>query len=629
MPLTIPDMTLASKVEVPDSMKSLSDVASTATGIQNFRAGQADLAEKTRLRDFLTNDSQAYDQNGDLNAPYVQKKVMQLAPTQGGAALSTMLGNQTKKREVAEQQNVASALSNPSVLAAISHPKTIPNPADPEGPEIDNPHPMAGQVDPAKMSSLLTRLAPITGPAMMERYVANQQAQTNAQKSLVEMGAQKRSQMGQLAQSMIGRPIAEILKNTEAFKKANPDLADTVDYAVGHLKGLTDQTSIDKALQGFSQSTQEVGSQIAEKMPKGVQVSTGQTTKVVDTNPLSPTAGGTLSGTEAQMELPPTTPTVNDQGTPGYVGPTGNTAQPEQPTAPAPAATAPPEPRAASLGGVKPTTVGGKVQGGNADRLAIYQQELEQEKDPANRAAIQREIARLGPVTAPAAPAPSGAVQQLNDQFNAKKNKPGFVASGMAPLNPVQTVQADWKKTSDAASTATSNSSILNNIEHYATQFDKTGPGFDSRKAGVKIAQLFGIASDKALSADMLTKNAAFLALNGGNTDAARSMAEAIFPGGEMSLPGIKAAVSQLKSNNEMALDKARLFNRFTNSGDSTGYANALAKWNSAADPKIWEIRNMPAAERKAYLAKMPDDQKKALQRKSHILDSLGVNYAD
>ena len=262
------------------------------------------------------------------------------------------------------------------------------------------------------------------------------------------------------------------------------------------------------------------GGQAANIQPTGVAVSNNQQTRVINTNPFAGTAvGGTVPGTEQQLQVPPTAQTVDATGRPVYVGPRG----------------------------------------------------------------------------AGAAPIAAG-------------NPPGFEPS---VTGTVETVNKDWQETAKSASTAAQDIGVLQNIKKYAPGAI-TGVETDRRSYITALAGLLGMDAEQMArtDTDLLAKNSNMLALAGGNTDLARTLAESANPNNKMTPEAIQAAADQVIAQRKLAIAKQRFLQPFKVMNDPGAYTKALARWNELADPRVLQIRDMSEAEiAKMKAAMSPSEQ--------------------
>lgn len=304
------------------------------------------------------------------------------------------------------------------------------------------------------------------------------------------------------------------------------------------------------------------GAQIVAQNPSGIQVDNGQQSAVVNTNTGAGPVGAVIPGTAVQKQLPPTTPVFDAAtGTPGYLGPTGRGAPP----AAAPAAPAGGAPAAAD--GVAKLTV---------------------------------------------------------------LPKPGFVPSGPklgAEANvagSVDVVNKDWAQTSANAASAPQNIGVLQNIKKYAAGA-VTGVTNDRRAFFAGLAGLAGMAPGEIAKTDtdLLAKNSAMLAQQGGNTDLARLITEAANPNAHMTKEAIEAAANQVIAQQKLAIAKQQYLGNFKT--DPEHYTQKLAEWNSFADPRVLQLPDMSREEKARMKAAMSPTEQRDFGRKIREMQARGL----
>lgn len=331
--------------------------------------------------------------------------------------------------------------------------------------------------------------------------------------------------------------------------------------------------------------------------PSGIQVDNGQQSAVVNTNPGAGPVGSVIPGTPVQKQLPPTTP-VFDASTnrPGYLGPQGDVGAP---------------------GGVIPPAV---QEGRDQYRLRVLQDELAREQsnpDPAARAqniqALQTEIAATQRGLAPRPPG----------------GRP-FVASGPAlgteqnTAGTVKTVNDDWTATNESARTASQDIGVLQNIKKFAGGA-VTGVANERRAYLTGLGGLLGIdpAQLEKTNTDLLAKNSAMLALAGGNTDLARTIAESANPNTHMTKEAIQDAANQVIAQRKLALAKQQYMSHFK--GDPESYTKELAAFNQIADPRILQLPDLSREEKARMKAAMSPSEQREFGQKIRKMQAIGL----
>lgn len=187
-------------------------------------------------------------------------------------------------------------------------------------------------------------------------------------------------------------------------------------------------------------------------------------------------------------------------------------------------------------------------------------------------------------------------------------------ALGEAPnvQGTVDVVNKDFADTQTEAANAGNAISILQNIKKYA-QGAATGVTGTGGIASIvsDIARATGLSEGEVkTNTDLLAKNANMLALAGGDTNLARTLAEAANPNSKMNPESIRKAADQAMSLAEMKLAKQQYMSQFKNNPQQ--YAEKLAQFNQVADPRIWQLKNMTLKDKAEMKASMtPAEQQR------------------
>ena len=146
----------------------------------------------------------------------------------------------------------------------------------------------------------------------------------------------------------------------------------------------------------------------------------------------------------------------------------------------------------------------------------------------------------------------------------------------------------DWVQTVQDASTAQSRIGLFQDIKKYAPEAF-TGVGGERKALAAGIARLVGIDAYTAeqTATEQLAKNANLLALAGGNTDAARMLAEAANPNKKLNEESIKNIADQLIGVEKMKLAKQTYLQPFTNNAQE--YQNRKLQFDKVADPRLFQ----------------------------------------
>ena len=186
-----------------------------------------------------------------------------------------------------------------------------------------------------------------------------------------------------------------------------------------------------------------------------------------------------------------------------------------------------------------------------------------------------------------------------------------------------KTVQNDWADTNTSAKTAAQDIGVLQNIKQYA-------PGAATGVTGAKEALIAGLAGALGMTpaqlvktnTDLLAKNSAMLALAGGNTDMARTLAEAGNPNSHMTAEAIQHAADQVIAQRQMAIHKQKLLLPFVD--NPTAYNAVLSHFNDISDPRVLQFPNMTAAEKAQLKSSMNPAEREAFGKKIDANKALG-----
>lgn len=314
-------------------------------------------------------------------------------------------------------------------------------------------------------------------------------------------------------------------------------------------------------------ATLDAGSRVSAMAPTGIAVNTGAGGGTVNTNIFAGMPqGAVIPGTAFVQQLPPTTQKIAVEGdgtglpvgTPYLLGPQGSAG----------------------------------TQGFGAGAPA-----------PGNRPAP----------AGPGAAAPQAARPFVTGQA------PGEASTLTANA---ATASADWATTSTDAGVAQQRIATLQKIRQLAPDAF-TGVGGARKELIAGLANAIGISAFEAekTATDELRKNAALLSLAGGNTDAARALAEMANPNTKMNAQAIKEVVNQLIGIESMKAAKARYLGQYRNTPDN--YIQGLAMFNDIADSRLFqEMTREDVAKMKASLS---ETELAELSRKIRVAKIMGV----
>lgn len=214
-------------------------------------------------------------------------------------------------------------------------------------------------------------------------------------------------------------------------------------------------------------------------------------------------------------------------------------------------------------------------------------------------------------------------------------NTPGYVgdssvqagpALGQAEgvSGPVQAHNAHFAQVTADASGAPNRIAALQTIKQEAPAA-VTGGGDYRRKFVSQLSGLFGIANDAQTATDVMAKNLAVLAAQGGNTDASRTLGEMANPSFHMTADAAKKTADQLIGIEGKKAAAQRFFGGTPT--NSPAYEQKLNDWNTHADPRAFEYAAKAPADQAAMKTELTNAGTwKALQNHMLQLHGMGVN---
>jgi hypothetical protein len=141
--------------------------------------------------------------------------------------------------------------------------------------------------------------------------------------------------------------------------------------------------------------------------------------------------------------------------------------------------------------------------------------------------------------------------------------------------------------------------------------------------AGLKSAESAKTASD------LVDKNASQIALAIGTgpngTDALRSLAQMANPNRHMTLDAMQRAADSIIAPLAMTQAKTQMLTPYFAHGDTANYLQQKQQFEQAADPRVWELQALPAAQQKAYVQSLSPQDARGLLMKRQALRQLGV----
>lgn len=180
----------------------------------------------------------------------------------------------------------------------------------------------------------------------------------------------------------------------------------------------------------------------------------------------------------------------------------------------------------------------------------------------------------------------------------------------------------DWGATVEAANAATNTRSVYDKILAALPQAF-TGVGSDKKQFLSKLAQAIGLPVNtlETTNTEELIKNSKLLQVVGGNTDAARAIAELANPSANMTLEGNKKIIAQLDGQEKFKEEKAHFLEPVA--GDPIAYQQRLRQWNAAADPLFFT--QMSQEDAAQLMRTMSEARRAELLQKRNRAKALGI----
>jgi hypothetical protein len=183
------------------------------------------------------------------------------------------------------------------------------------------------------------------------------------------------------------------------------------------------------------------------------------------------------------------------------------------------------------------------------------------------------------------------------------------------------TAGSDWNTTVAEANDASRTRSLYDTIRG-VLPLAFTGVGSDKKQFMSKVAQAIGIPLNtlETTNTEELVKNSKLLQAVGGNTDAARAIAELANPSANMTLAGNQKVINQLEGQ---ALFKEKKADFLAPDAGKATYQNRLREWNSAADALFFtEMSKEDAAQ---IMQTMSEKRREELLKKRERAKALGI----
>lgn len=185
-----------------------------------------------------------------------------------------------------------------------------------------------------------------------------------------------------------------------------------------------------------------------------------------------------------------------------------------------------------------------------------------------------------------------------------------------------QTIGTDLQSTIKDAAEAPGRVAIFQNIKKFAPE-SFTGVGGQRKELAAGILNAIGIPAyeQEKVNTEELAKNSALLALAGGNTDAARALAEVATPNKKLNDKAILAIADQMIGIENMKVARANYLTPAQN--DATQYGQRKLQFDQIADPRIFQEMN--AQDVAKLKASMSAAEQAELTRKIRLARQMGI----
>jgi hypothetical protein len=213
---------------------------------------------------------------------------------------------------------------------------------------------------------------------------------------------------------------------------------------------------------------------------------------------------------------------------------------------------------------------------------------------------------------------PAGEITYLGSPTNA----PVVASQGPMFTNQANIATKDWTDTTAAQQEAANRIPVIQNIKKLAPEaFTGVGGARKELAAGILGAVGIDILTAEKTSTDELSKNAAILQLAGGNTDLARTIAEAANPNKKMTKEAIEGMANQLLGVEKLKQAKYDYLKQFTN--DPVKYNEKSAQFAKFADYRLFQ--EMTPEEVAKLKQSMSPAQQKEISDKIKQAKMLGI----
>jgi len=198
--------------------------------------------------------------------------------------------------------------------------------------------------------------------------------------------------------------------------------------------------------------------------------------------------------------------------------------------------------------------------------------------------------------------------------------------------NNANEVSKKWSVQLEAHQQAQTTNSYLDSIAQLAKNA-KTGPFSDRIAFMNALLSPFVTSADASLSDKQLLDKyqnqiTSRLGSGGSATDASRSIITAAYPNSKMVPSAIMEAVDNLRGANNMTQARTKLLQPIAASRDAntnSAYDAAATNFDSNADPRLFQLKNMNPLQAQKYLSQMPDNVKADLIKRAQALKAAGA----
>ena len=417
-------------------------------------------------------------------------------------------------------------------------------------------------------------------PLIDQQAAGTKRTQTALASDQFKLSGEYLDKANQISQGLISDPsvqsgdINAILPKLQAAKQRMIDAgvpAATAEVQAAHLitAAVANPSGLAQLLKNSILQSQPSTQQSATIQPSVLQTDNGQQITSNNVNPFAQGGAGSQVIPQVQKQLPPSTQTFDSgTNTPLFLGPQSNEAG----------------------------------NGLDISKLSPAQIQRLAQQDPQAFAAGVQHFQQSQQPRVQAGPA-----------LGAETNAAGTSA----------VVNKDWEGTVSAASNAAKDIGVLQNIKQYA-------PGAATGITGAREALVSGLAGRLGMSTaeltktntDLLAKNSNMLALAGGDTNLAKTLAEAANPNTKMTPEAIVHAADQVIAQRQMDINKQKFLMPFKSNPDL--YNANLSHFNSIADPRVLQFPNMSMQEKTAMKSAMNTAEQKAFGEKIQANRDLG-----